>query len=271
LNQYCTEPRANKYCNLIVQLIKKKYSKEVKSIILFGSHARGNATKISDVDLLIILYNSKLKIKNSLESEIRWLEMYSGYSKNYSNSFNLVEKMLQTIKLQTGMFRSWFITEEQSFMRQDFAKTFGVNPLLSKMLAPSSLIYFNIIREGITIYGENTLFVNSFTKNIWKFSLLRSFIMNFVEALGALFLTPFNKETSLFAVEAIKWSLFSYNFVLQSKKIQKHAPLKIKGLERFFDLRRIPRFDPILNLLTPYIVYKIHVYCAKILKHNSLR
>jgi len=39
--------------------LKKVYGKRLKRIILYGSHARGEATEGSDIDLLILLENAK--------------------------------------------------------------------------------------------------------------------------------------------------------------------------------------------------------------------
>ena len=46
-------------------ILKKKFKREIKNVILFGSRAEGNAGKYSDYDILIILnkdqYNWKYK------------------------------------------------------------------------------------------------------------------------------------------------------------------------------------------------------------------
>jgi hypothetical protein len=43
--------------NEFVRLCKKKFGNNLVSIVLFGSHARGTATKYSDIDLLVIVKN----------------------------------------------------------------------------------------------------------------------------------------------------------------------------------------------------------------------
>lgn len=57
------QSKIDKIISEFVKECKKRFGKRLVSIILFGSHARGTATKYSDIDLLIIARKlSKRKI-----------------------------------------------------------------------------------------------------------------------------------------------------------------------------------------------------------------
>ncbi|EHP88516.1 nucleotidyltransferase domain-containing protein [Methanotorris formicicus] len=49
--------KLNKILNEFLEKCKEKFGDDLISIILFGSYARGSATKYSDVDLLVIANN----------------------------------------------------------------------------------------------------------------------------------------------------------------------------------------------------------------------
>lgn len=49
--------------NQYIQELKKIYGSHLKSVILYGSYARGDYTSDSDIDIMILLDLSDLKIK----------------------------------------------------------------------------------------------------------------------------------------------------------------------------------------------------------------
>jgi len=60
--------------NKVVQDLKSKFKENLVSIILFGSHARAQSKKYSDIDLLVILDELNLSPleKSELEFELSW-------------------------------------------------------------------------------------------------------------------------------------------------------------------------------------------------------
>lgn len=64
----------NSILNKIVQDLKLRFQENLVSIILFGSHARAQSKKYSDIDLLVILNEINLSstAKSELEFELSW-------------------------------------------------------------------------------------------------------------------------------------------------------------------------------------------------------
>ena len=102
--ELCKEnPRLKIIDNLILKL-SEKFMSEIQSIVLFGSYARGTATKQSDIDLLFIV--SDIKDKNLRESIERESASYQ-YSHNIRISPLITDieefkKMLKAKELNVG-------------------------------------------------------------------------------------------------------------------------------------------------------------------------
>ena len=52
------EERIRSIVQRVKGFLKKRYGSRLKAVILYGSHARGTATKDSDVDLLVVVDNA---------------------------------------------------------------------------------------------------------------------------------------------------------------------------------------------------------------------
>ena len=100
---YTKNPRLRILDNLISKLTEKFVS-EIQSIILFGSYAKGTATKQSDIDLLFIVIN--IDDKNLREAIERESASYQ-YSHNIKISPLITDieefkKMLKSKELNVG-------------------------------------------------------------------------------------------------------------------------------------------------------------------------
>ena len=95
-----------------VEKIKNKYGDKIEKIILFGSYARGEATKESDIDVLVLTHGDRFEMQKN------------------------VSGIAVDILLKTGVYISAksVSTEEYEFMKK--LKT-G--------------FYQNIVREGIAV------------------------------------------------------------------------------------------------------------------------
>ncbi|MCX6750313.1 MAG: nucleotidyltransferase domain-containing protein [Candidatus Pacearchaeota archaeon] len=88
----------------LISKLAEKYFSEIHSVVLFGSYAKGTATKQSDIDLMFIVNNLKNKnLRESIERE----------SASYQYSYNIkisplitdieeLKKMLRAKELNVG-------------------------------------------------------------------------------------------------------------------------------------------------------------------------
>jgi len=73
----------------IVSISAKKY-KDINSVILFGSYAKGNATGSSDIDLMIELSDTYLDNENT-EEDAYW-RFWEDLEKNFQKKVDLLAK-----------------------------------------------------------------------------------------------------------------------------------------------------------------------------------
>jgi predicted nucleotidyltransferase len=62
------QKKLRRLINQVKKHLVKKYGKEIKQVILYGSHVRKEATKDSDIDLLVIISDSlnPSEVRNSV-------------------------------------------------------------------------------------------------------------------------------------------------------------------------------------------------------------
>ena len=61
------------------EILQKIYGNHLRRVILYGSYARGDYTKDSDIDIMILLDMSDMDIKPIAKSEIhfqKWVDVY---------------------------------------------------------------------------------------------------------------------------------------------------------------------------------------------------
>ncbi len=89
--------------NSLVALLRKRYPKRVKQVILFGSRARGDATRESDFDVLVVTANGGKKFEQELTD---WMHAIGEEHKLDVMSHAISEKELQTRGKQEPFYRS---------------------------------------------------------------------------------------------------------------------------------------------------------------------
>lgn len=267
MRNYCSDQRANKFCNAVVRVVETTCGDHVRAIVLFGSHARGDASPVSDVDLLIILADSPdvSVLQGALSRKVRYLEEILDLMPPVRS---VVDRMLRAVKMQTGMFRSWFVCSEKDLHALDFARAFGVNQCLSRVVSPSTLVYLNLKREGVVIWGDKDV-LSPLKLTKWRYPLIRSFVLTFVESLGSLALTPFSAETTLFSMEAVKWSAFNLQFIAAHFGVPLPSLVEMTGMSRYFIARKNYNRDPVFNLLAVWLVWRIHSVASGLLRSIS--
>lgn len=64
----CAEMVLNKIIKEMVECYRGVYGNDVVEIVLYGSYARGDFSKESDIDLVAIVHGSRLDLQNKLKN-----------------------------------------------------------------------------------------------------------------------------------------------------------------------------------------------------------
>ena len=126
--------RAARYIKEILNYINTQFPGKLVSLILFGSSVNGIPTKISDVDLLIVL-NDKVTKREMQRIRLRVEKLAVKY-RFWSYPQSLFERILRGVKLSTGMFVPFFVTREKDLLSGKFTRIFNVNRVLAFFLSP---------------------------------------------------------------------------------------------------------------------------------------
>lgn len=272
LAEWCNELPKNaiNYIKSVINLLENKIGCEnIVSIILFGSLASSKKlTEVSDIDLIIILDDkiSKNTISNLNQLIIKKEEEFKFRKKASSG----IERFLHILESQTGMFLSHFICKKSHFLTANFSKIFNVNPIVSYLIAPKNIVLNNVFKSAKLLYGRDLLSKAKDIK-ISRLDLARSLIMNAFLSIGAIILYKFFDGATKFSMEGCKWSMLACYFYSNIKTAGVKDVVKYfedKGvfkeyLERFIKLREDYRNDLKFSLLTPFIVFKIHLLVNK--------
>ncbi|MFX0183518.1 MAG: hypothetical protein ACFE95_10595 [Candidatus Hodarchaeota archaeon] len=254
-----------KYLNTVISFLEKKYVNELISIVLFGSMINLGEKKnkeYTDVDLLVIVRdNCSVTLFNKIKQSLLAIEdvFFSFYRENEISIF----KGLQSA---TGMFVNIFVCRYSDFRERKF-RVFNVNRIMEK-LAPQNSVWWSIHKQHRIIWGEN-VFRNWETFPVLTIGdLIRSFLMNWLLAVGALFFSPFYSQSAKFSMESMKWSLFTWrNYCRlplftpnQLIKIfsRRASILELQALSGFVEYRRKKTFNTHFPLLAMIFVILIH-------------
>ena len=262
------ENRSQNYIAAILNRIQD-FKSLVISVIVFGSYVKGDLSKSSDVDLLIIVSNSSTRDEIiELDKKLTEIQNQFGFSEPHTFSTNLSN----FIAKQTGMFVSHFICKESSFINLNFANIFGTNRLLTTMLAPKGLVLSDLLDHAKVLYGKNIL--EKITKvKVSHSDLLKSLLMNMVLSLGSILLSLYNpKEAIRFSMESMKWSMYSsYYFEFRkSDKLSQIAAIFIKyniassQIKKMMQLRNQIKIDRKFVFLTLVSTLLIHLSHGKL-------
>ena len=106
------------FASFLVQNLKEKDREKIKSIILFGSVARGEESKKSDVDIFVDVFSERESFKKSiLEIKNKFLDSvkFKDYWKllGIENEINFVVGKLENWKLRDSMLGSSIVLYEK--------------------------------------------------------------------------------------------------------------------------------------------------------------
>lgn len=260
--------------------MERKFQGQIVSVVLFGSQARQEATKSSDVDLIVIVEdNFPEKDLRKLLGHILWLETRFGYRK--PSRGGLVTRIIASVETGTGMFAS-FVCRKNEFLHGNFARIFHTNRLLA-WIAPKNVVLESIRVQGISIYGED-LKSKLPPLRMTTGQLMKSLLINLLLGTGTLFLAPFSRDTegeiTRLSMEATKWSLVtSYFWLFHStvtiREMVKFSLIKLrKGflerhLQELLAFRNVKGRNKQFIMITPLVVFLIHRFFVKSRKLRS--
>jgi len=260
--------KANNYLHDIIQLLENHLHERLISIIIFGSLVKGYTTKVSDADILIIVSD------DCTNKELKYLhQLIVSYEIKYGYLVppkGLISRILYSVDKSTGMFISHFMTRKKDFLEGNFAKTFQVNKVMAKVLAPNEIVYGSVLCRAKVLYGRD-LTKDVKVPNVPITQLLKSILMNIVTSVFALFIYPLTKRATLYEMEMAKWSfLASYYYIKHDSpalpvllKYFLDREISTAYIKKWVALRKNYRSDPKFGLLTPLNILKIHTAVLK--------
>jgi len=163
---------------------------------------------------------------------------------------------------------SGFICRESDFISWNFPNIFGSNKILSRLLAPKRAVLYTILNNYKILYGEDPFRELRVSKNLLKSSIsdiLKSFVMNFLLAMGALFIAPLYRKAYQYSMEAIKWSLLAYSYATNKTpsilKLVRDLKNKLPAIYSIHQDKNpeVQPTSPLFYLETLRIVLKLHL------------
>lgn len=271
-------PRVHNYLSDVLRLAARHFGENhIISGVLFGSHAKKQASVVSDCDTLIVVDNS---VKRSQIRKAR----PDFYALEIKYSFNekkekFIGGILRSVEATTGMFKSFFICKEKDIDRQDFARMFSLNYFFAKILAPSKLVLGSLGKSAKVFYGEDLINkINNIDPPAGHF--LKNLATTILISLSSSLIMPVTpKRDARYHLEAIKWALNGGYFYLfkssptLSKILRTFIKLKIiplKFAQRFQFLRKTPRLNPMFALQSLYHIIRIHTKSFGLRKNIDL-
>lgn len=277
--------KTGEFLEKVLFYLKKRFDENLCSVILFGSHAIKQNTKISDIDLLIVMKDTvDSKTMRKIARNLNWLKFTVGITKPAKGPM----RILRAIEAKTGISVCYFLCYRQDLIEWRFSQVFSVNQLLSRLLAPGELVRLGIQTHGITLVGEDLL-TKIAPREIGASQLAKSCLMNIIQAIGALLIAPVSSRATFYSIEAMKWSLFSGYAYMTGKgaaiteivqyfknKLQ-IGPFLSSQLDSLMQLRESLHHSSEFSMKTPLSVFLIHKEviqkrkCEKEQKRNSDR
>ncbi len=268
--------RVTSYLDDVIKLLERKLGRGmVISGIIFGSHIREAGSKpISDCDVLVVVKDSvpRASIK-AVQPLLRALEIKHGFARYHSG---LVDGILRVVESSTGMFVSHFICREADLRRQDFARIFNTNKLVTLALAPWKIVMGSVGNNSRLFYGVD---LRHFLRDIrpGPIQIAKSLMMNYCLSLGNIAIYPLRKTNYKYTLEAVKWSVSASGYYLfgNGNNIGKLVPIfanlgvSPRFMEQFLHYRDHPRRDPKFALRAPWVITKLHTLTLRLKKLPS--
>lgn len=268
--------RLRKYLREVFSLLFYYLGEDnIVALYVFGSALGEEYSDNSDLDLLIVLDDrigsEQIKYVNGL---LESLEIKYGLCAMDSS---FLGKILRAIERSTGMFESHFVCSKDDLLKGCFARVFKTNRFMSKLLAPSSIVFGSVLSRIRKIHGEDIL-KEVVTSKPTAFTMIKSLAMNLLLSLFTLILYPFSSKATKYEMEAAKWSLLASYYYLKKRnpglievlKFFQRLSLPESYVKHFLQLRKNYQNNIMFGIATPLHVLKIHAitlsYSKKVIR-----
>lgn len=254
------------YLNTVKSYLERHYDSEVVSIILFGSLVDNlnEVTDSTDVDLLVVIKDT---CSGPLFDKI-YRELLSIEAHYISTKDSFLELFRKGLQRATGMFVNLFYCRYSDITQKNFTKVFGVNPLMAFLFAPKTSVWISLKHLHSVIWGEDVFARNSKILSIQFSDILRSLTMNLLLSVGAISLSFITRSMTHFAMESVKWSLFTWknseklsitSLLMLCRRYAQNASFSEKRLlSAFLMFRKTRMSNNYLLLFAPMFIFGLH-------------
>ncbi|HME55952.1 MAG TPA: hypothetical protein VKM55_27360 [Candidatus Lokiarchaeia archaeon] len=274
--------RASEFIRRVIMILSRNLSPDDFGLFVFGSLSHNRDTVniengTSDADLLVIVADHGRGSMKKTWKELNALEQVffdPGIQKR-----GIVASILRAVERQTGMHENIFLTKLSDFKNARFSSIFKTNEIISKILAPSTIVMGSALCHMTFVFGNKEfdasvkqMHASLKRENELLTDLFKSLLMNTVLTLGGIFLLPLTPRATRYAIEATKWSLYAATYSISgerpSKKIQrrffKQIGVSPAFLDRWLQLSEHYVSDTSFTLQALWNVIKIHCLGFKI-------
>ncbi len=254
------------FLRVVKAYLARYYQEEIVSLILFGSmiDTVKSGAPSTDVDMIVVIKDScPRETFLQMRCELRSIQQHY-----ISQSVQFWDLFFEGLRKATGMFVNSFFCYYSDFRKQNFAKVFGVNPLIAYLLAPQASVWISLKQRHRIVLGKDPFVKWIESPKFKKIDIGRSFLMNSLLAVGALVLGVRVPNTTQFAMESVKWSLYTwwnwYHYPPTPihricATYSKQASLMEKlTLTLFLSYRESRESSPYLRILAPLFVATLH-------------
>jgi len=186
--------------------IKHIAGKNLVSMIVFGSYARGDNKPDSDVDLVIIVKDKNKQLIDDikkLEDELS-IDGNSRIELRISHFLNLI-----------GFKKNLFLFSDDEWANKNF--NFCDSRFLAKLLIPKGVIWSSIKKEGKVIFGKKLL---NFNAKISVWDKIKAPLPGIGACVMACFVLLFNKDKAVsLAQTGLRWTYMNVKGCLKRSNI----------------------------------------------------
>ncbi|MHA1673271.1 MAG: nucleotidyltransferase domain-containing protein [Promethearchaeota archaeon] len=248
----------------------------IEGVILFGSLSYGKITKMSDVDLLIIVSDAiSLARIRRLHQILHAIEVKHNLATEIETRSDRLQHIIES---KTGMYCSHFICRLEDWKQNNFARILSLNKTFVWLLAPSKIVLDSLKHGATIVYGNGNVAINYSQYSYSHLQILKSLILTLVMAFGTILLLPINKKYHKYLLEAYKWSLRANYFYLFHRTNRLSEILSFFGRMglsnyylKWFNFCRITSgFHIRFTLQMPFRIMKMHLLSMRLKKIINL-